>query len=267
MFAARNLIVNGKNQRVSNIFSLSQRTTGSFILSSGLQSRLFGSHTFDKTSSLSKASLLNSKTSLSSLHRSIVSSRSEKDRSLLARKFSSRADSEGPNFQQFFDKNKRSIGIVLLSLGAFALLTTALSYSTNGNEIDWVTFKTKILSKGEVDHLDVYTNTKRVCVYIKSLTQGFPNALDNSSTVAYQFSVDDVASFEKKLREAQKEMGSDVTNYIPVNYKVDGAVEGFGVFWSVAPFIVIVGFFVYFFRSSAGASKVNSIGYWILLSI
>eukprot|EP01114_Cavostelium_apophysatum_P015431 TRINITY_DN4199_c0_g1_i1.p1 TRINITY_DN4199_c0_g1~~TRINITY_DN4199_c0_g1_i1.p1 ORF type:complete len:760 (+),score=166.44 TRINITY_DN4199_c0_g1_i1:151-2430(+) len=186
----------------------------------------------------------------------------QKDSSLITRYFSSQNDSgkssgEGPGsntqFSEFFEKHGRNVLLALLAAcGLFAI--SRIWSGGSGTDVDWETFRSKVLKSGEVERIEVYTNTKEVQVFLKPLGQALPESTPGHHP-SYTFSVADVPAFEKKLREAQHELGINVVDYIPVVYKVASSVEAFSVLWKVAPFVIIAGFFFYFFRTSGASSR------------
>lgn len=50
---------------------------------------------------------------------------------------------------------------------------------------------------------------------------------NGKSFVGYVISVGDISNFDRKLEEAQKELGINVLDYIPVSYKENSKIWGY----------------------------------------
>ncbi|CAH9129176.1 unnamed protein product [Cuscuta epithymum] len=130
-------------------------------------------------------------------------------------------------FQEILKKLSQNMVVPLLALG-IALLTFT---PREEKEISFQEFKTKLLEAGLVDHI-VVSNKRIAKVYIKSSPQnhmgdGSFEGLDVKSTSAdeknkskYQFffNIASVQSFEEKLEDAQKAIGVDPHDFVPVLY-------------------------------------------------
>jgi AFG3 family protein len=56
----------------------------------------------------------------------------------------------------------------------------------------------------------------------------------------YYFSIGDINVFERNLEEAQRQLGLDVFDYIPVSYESDSGPVIWDAITSVAPFAVMI---------------------------
>jgi AFG3 family protein len=103
------------------------------------------------------------------------------------------------------------------ALGVSALIIYFLYYGPSGQrkEISWQEFRTKYLDTGEVNHLEV-VNHSYVRVHLKSDSRAGASNLT--------FNIGSVDSFERNLEAAQKDLGIDPVNYIPVTYVSEAAL-------------------------------------------
>ncbi|KAG1371718.1 putative ATP-dependent zinc metalloprotease FTSH 8, mitochondrial [Cocos nucifera] len=100
-----------------------------------------------------------------------------------------------------------------------------------GHEISFQEFKNKLLEPGLVDHI-VVSNKSVAKVYVRNSPkiskqtedneiQGSPTNMPprhTGSQYKYYFNIGSVESFEEKLEEAQKALGIDPHDYVPVRY-------------------------------------------------
>jgi len=124
-----------------------------------------------------------------------------------------------------------------------------------GTEIDWFSFKNKILPSGKVERIAVLTNTKQVLVYLKN-DEGTP-----VQTPSYHFTISELVAFEKKLEEAQHELGIKVLDYFPITYEIDGKQATLTTLVKIAPTVLILGLFYWAFtKMSLGSKSMFSFG-------
>ncbi|CAG8503276.1 3942_t:CDS:1 [Acaulospora morrowiae] len=122
----------------------------------------------------------------------------------------------------------------------------------NSREITWQEFRTAFLDKGLVDKL-VVVNRKKVRVYLNSNATGqmYPSASSLPST-SYYFSIGSVEAFERKIDEAQKELGIPPTERIPVAYHDE--INIMGTLLHFAPTLLLAGVLFYMTRRAGGAA-------------
>jgi AFG3 family protein len=135
---------------------------------------------------------------------------------------------------------------IALGFVVFSLLTGGTG--AGETEIDWSTFQAKLLLTNEVEKL-VVTEGKIVKVYLRGQPQ-FP---------AYHFTIGSVKSFERRLYEAQKEMGKPLIEFVPVIYESEKLI------WSImraVPMLILVGLAFMAIRTqfSRGGSNIFSWG-------
>lgn len=162
---------------------------------------------------------------------------------------SSQPEQNSPNFNE-----PNMTNLLLLScfiLGAIYLL------GPDGDpipEITWNTFYREMLTKGEVERLDVGPTGDLIYVYIhrggiiggKEVRPYGPH---------YLVRVSSAENFEEKLSIAYKELGISSEDYLPVNYRVEN--ELMGAFISAVSSILIFGvlWYMFFYRKSAGGQR------------
>ena len=146
-----------------------------------------------------------------------------------------------------------------MNLNQIALFTTtaaifyALSNSSNSGsrEITWQEFRTAFLDKGLVDKLIVVNRSKvRVKLHSNATGTMYPNAPAGGGE--YYFSIGSVEAFERKLDEAQKELGIPSHERIPVAYHDE--VSAFSYLLNFAPTLLFAGLLFYLSRRAGGAA-------------
>ncbi|CAG8676156.1 3757_t:CDS:1, partial [Dentiscutata heterogama] len=109
-----------------------------------------------------------------------------------------------------------NVNTILPLLFSAYILYKIVGGSDNSREITWQEFRTAFFDKGLVDKL-VVVNRKKVRVYLHSNATGqmYPNAptLPGSN---YYFSIGSVEAFERKIEDAQNELGIPSNERIPV---------------------------------------------------
>jgi AFG3 family protein len=138
-------------------------------------------------------------------------------------------------------------------LASIAALYYALSGSGSGSsrEITWQEFRTAFLDKGLVDKLVVVNRQKvRVKLHSNATGQMYPAAALSGGE--YYFSIGSVEAFERKLDEAQKELGIPSHERIPVAYHDE--ISALGTALNFAPTILFAGLLLYMSRRAGGAS-------------
>jgi len=145
----------------------------------------------------------------------------------------------------------------LLGLGTFLLLNMSSDGSGSGREINWQEFKYQLLEPGLVERVVVVNNT-RVQVYLKrSATLGGPQIGNapggmNSAQSYYYFTTGSGDSLERKLEEAQRELGTEPREWVPVQFSSE--TSPMAVFFSFAPTLLLIGAFLFAARRMGGSA-------------
>ena len=143
------------------------------------------------------------------------------------------------------------------NLNQLLLLTTLVgllwgfsnSSGAMSREITWQEFRTAFLDKGLVEKL-IVVNRNKVRVKIHSNVPGMfpPGAVPGE----YYFSIGSVEAFERKLDEAQNELGISSDQRIPVAYRDE--ISAFSTLLHFAPTLLLVGMIFWMSRRAGGSS-------------
>ncbi|KAH9937169.1 ATP-dependent metallopeptidase Hfl [Fomitopsis serialis] len=150
-----------------------------------------------------------------------------------------------PNNDNNFNPNQ------LIILATTAAVFYALSNSSTGTsrEITWQEFRTAFLDKGLVDKLIVVNRSKvRVKLHSNATGAMYPNASLGGGD--YYFSIGSVEAFERKVDEAQRELGIPSHERIPVAYHDE--VSAFSYLLNFAPTLLFAGVLFYLSRKAGG---------------
>ncbi|KAF9958705.1 AAA ATPase afg3 [Mortierella alpina] len=134
------------------------------------------------------------------------------------------------------------------------VLYKAMSPSENMREITWQDFRSTFLDRGLVDRL-VVLNRNRVKVYLRNDGQqggSIPGTLGQPYGTTYVFSIGSVEAFERKLDEAQTELGIPGSERIPVSYREE--VNLLGTLIHFAPTLILVGVLVFMAKKGGGGA-------------
>ncbi|KAI7831166.1 peptidase family M41-domain-containing protein [Gamsiella multidivaricata] len=132
------------------------------------------------------------------------------------------------------------------------VLYKAMAPSENSREITWQEFRSTFLDRGLVDRL-VVVNRNRVKVYLRHDAPGqIPGSMSQSHGTTYTFSIGSVEAFERKLDEAQTELGIPGSERIPVSYRDE--VNVLGTLIHFAPTLLLVGVLVYMAKKGGGGA-------------
>jgi AFG3 family protein len=138
----------------------------------------------------------------------------------------------------------------LLLMGTSAVIFYAFSNSGNpSREITWQEFRTAFLDKGLVDKLSV-VNRQKVRVKLHSNATGamYPSAPLGGGE--YHFSIGSVEAFERKLDDAQAELGIPSHERIPVAYQDE--ISAFNTFLTFAPTLLFAGLLYWMSKRAGG---------------
>jgi AFG3 family protein len=138
-------------------------------------------------------------------------------------------------------------------IASIAAIFYTLSGSGSGSsrEITWQEFRTAFLDKGLVDKLVVVNRQKvRVKLHSNATGQMYPAAALSGGE--FYFSIGSVEAFERKLDEAQKELGIPSHERIPVAYHDE--ISALGTALNFAPTILFAGLLLYMSRRAGGAA-------------
>ena len=179
-------------------------------------------------------------------------------------------DNRGFNFQSTGDGQKKKSGDsfkdfgVNIDTGTF-IVTAIVSYlvyrtvipGENSKEITYQEFKTTFFDKGLVDKLTVLNrNRVRVDLHREATGRMYPESPAQHGNFRYYFTIGSVEAFERKLEDAQNELGIPSSERIPVSY-VDEVPWLSGLF-SFAPTLLFIGGLYWLSRRAGGGGASQS---------
>lgn len=131
--------------------------------------------------------------------------------------------------------------------------------SENSREITWQEFRTTFLDKGLVEKLTVVNQTRvRVDVHREAVAQMHPESPAVHPNFHYYFSIGSVEAFERRLDEAQRELGIPSSERIPVAYTSEQLLAS--TLLSFGPTLLFIGFLFWFSRRASGGAGGGSSG-------
>lgn len=151
------------------------------------------------------------------------------------------------------------------------LITSIVSYiayrafmpSTEAREITWQEFRNTFFDKGLVEKLTVVNRSRvKVNLHREATAQMYPDSPAASNPFFYYyFSIGSIEAFERRLDDAQKELGIPSPERIPVAYKDE--ISWTGTVLSFAPTLLVIGSIFWLSRrasSGGGQSGIFGIG-------
>lgn len=151
----------------------------------------------------------------------------------------------------------------------YVLYRLSSSYDSNSREITWQEFNSAFLSKGLVDKLTVVNRTKvRVALHSNATGTMYPTSSSgtgqsqggsDASKSTYFFSIGSVEAFERKIDDAQKDLGIPLSERVPVAYHDE--IPFVQTLISFAPTILLGGLLFYISkRAAAGMGGMGGAG-------
>ena len=121
----------------------------------------------------------------------------------------------------------------------------------NSKEITWQEFRTTFMDKGLVEKIIILNGNKaKVYLHRENVASMYPDSPAASSNFYYYFTIGSVEAFERKMDDAQYELGIPSSERIPVAYSNE--ISWFGTFLSFGPTILLLGSLFYFTRRAGG---------------
>ncbi|KAF4573039.1 AAA ATPase family protein [Pleurotus pulmonarius] len=148
--------------------------------------------------------------------------------------------------------------LIIMGTSAAAYMLYSSSSSTNAREITWQEFRTAFLDKGLVDKLTVVNGSKvRVKLHSNATGAMYPAAPVGGE---YYFSIGSVEAFERKLEDAQAELGIPSHERLPVAYHDE--ISAFNTLLNFTPTLIIAGLLYWMSRrgGAGSGSGIFSIG-------
>lgn len=153
---------------------------------------------------------------------------------------------------------KIDTGTVIATLFVGYLLYRMVIPSENLKEITWQEFRTTFLDKGLVNKLTVVNSSRvRVELHREATAQVYPESPAQFNNFYYYFTVGSVEAFERKLDDAQKDLGIPSSERIPVAYTTQISWLG-SIVTSVGPTLFLIGALYWMSRRAGGGSGAQS---------
>lgn len=167
-------------------------------------------------------------------------------------------DGGKPEFPKSIGEIKLDWSTMLASAFVSYLLYRMVIPGESGRDITYQEFQSTFLSKGLVEKLTV-TNGGRVQVDLhREATQSmFPDSPAVNPNFHYYFSIGSVESFERRMDEAQNEMGIPTSERIPITYARE--TDMFNLIVNLAPTLLFFGG-VWFLARRAGSGAGSNSG-------
>ena len=135
-----------------------------------------------------------------------------------------------------------------LVLGVTLWAAESLSRPFSEKEITWQEMRRAFLDKGLVQKLVVINGSQ---VRVELHPDASQATTENGGRRTYVFSIGSVESFEKKLEEAQDQLGIPQSERIPVSYEAGGSTMG-NVLLAFGPTLLFIGLILWTQRSMSG---------------
>jgi AFG3 family protein len=120
-------------------------------------------------------------------------------------------------------------------------------------DITWQEFRSTFLDKGLVDKLTVVNRSKvRVEMHREAVANMYPESPAARPGFYYYFSIGSVEAFERRLDEAQEELGVSTTDRIPVAYADEMSLSA--ALFSFGPTLLFIGVLFWMSRRAAGGA-------------
>lgn len=128
----------------------------------------------------------------------------------------------------------------------------------SSKDISWQEFRTAFLEKGLVEKLTVVNqNRVRVELSREATANVYPDSPATNSNFHYYFTIGSVEAFERRLDEAQNELGIPSSERIPVSYATEGSALALLI--NFGPTVLLIGAIFYLTRRAGGGSGQSGI--------
>ncbi|EEH09082.1 conserved hypothetical protein [Histoplasma capsulatum G186AR] len=125
-------------------------------------------------------------------------------------------------------------------------------------DITWQEFRNTFLDKGLVSKLTVRNGKKvRVELHREAVANVYPESPATQPNFYYVFAIGSVEGFERKIDQAQVELGIPTSDRIPVDYQDE--VSWGGTLLSFAPTLVLIGTGIWLSRRATGGGGQSGI--------
>ncbi|KAI5865472.1 ATP-dependent metallopeptidase Hfl [Durotheca rogersii] len=129
-------------------------------------------------------------------------------------------------------------------------------FEESGREITWQELRRNFLDKGLVEKMIVQGHTVRVELNRDAVRSMYPDSVAMRPGFSYYFSIASVEAFERRLDEAQSELGIPSSERIPVSYT--GESPFVNLLMAFGPTLLLVGLLVWAGRRGPGGAGGSS---------
>lgn len=129
-------------------------------------------------------------------------------------------------------------------------------FEESGREITWQELRKTFLEKGLVEKLIIQEHRVRVELNREATQSMYPDSLATRPGFHYYFSIASADAFERRLEEAQNELGIPSGERIPVSYAPESPF--FNLLIAFGPTVVLVGLLVWASRRGPGGAGGSS---------
>lgn len=155
----------------------------------------------------------------------------------------------------FFGMSEMKFDLSNFLVSAFVayLLYRVVVPTENSREITWQEFRNTFFDKGLVEKL-VVINGNRVRVYLhrENVASMYPESPAAHAGFYYYFSIGSVEAFERRVDEAQSELGIPSSERIPISYHEEGS--WFNTVLAFGPTLLFIGAILYMSRRAASGA-------------
>ena len=122
----------------------------------------------------------------------------------------------------------------------------------SSRDITWQELRRMFLDKGLVERMTVVGDRVRVDMNLEAVRSVYPDSPASRAGFHYYFSIGSVDAFERRLDEAQQELGIPASERIPVTYASQGVLGNLVL--AFGPTLLLVGLLVWMSRRAGGGS-------------
>ena len=166
---------------------------------------------------------------------------------------------KGSSKQDGFKVGEIKIDMSSLLLSAFVsyLLYRMVMPGESGRDITYQEFRSTFFDKGLVEKLTVVNGGRvRVDLHREATQAMYPDSPAANPNFHYYFSIGSVEAFERRLDEAQNELGIPSSERIPVSYASD--TDAWALILNFGPTLLFIGAIFYLSRRASAGSGGNS---------
>jgi AFG3 family protein len=166
---------------------------------------------------------------------------------------------KGSSNQDGFKVGEMKIDTSTFLISAFIsyLLYRMVMPGESGRDITYQEFRSTFFDKGLVEKLTVVNGGRvRVDLHREATQTVYPDSPAANPNFHYYFSIGSVEAFERRLDEAQNELGIPSSERIPVSYASD--TDAWALILSFGPTVLFIGAIFYLSRRASAGSGGNS---------